>query len=99
MMYATLPLFLLLTPILAAPQRAPRQPDPLRIPLVAHHTRQNHPELEVRQEWLRSKGRGMRRKYVRHLDEEGQALVQRDREEEYAELRRRERKRANGQIT
>jgi len=97
-MHATLPFLLFLaTQILAAPppRLDTRQPDLLRIPLVAHTSRQLNPELEVRQEWLRSQGRGIRRKYARHLGDEGRELLERDNQE----MRRREMKRSTGEVT
>lgn len=99
-MHTTLPFLLFLASALAAPppQLGVRQPDPMRIPLVAHDKRQNHPELEVRQEWLKSQGRGMRRKYARHLGDEGRHLLQRDQEERNNEARRREMKRSSGTV-
>ena len=95
-MHATLPFLLFLTQIIAAPQLGIRRPDPLRIPLVSHTERQNHPDLEVRQEWLKAQGRGMRRKYARHLGDEGMELLRRDRVDD---ARRRQVKRSSGQLT
>jgi hypothetical protein len=98
-----LTLITLLLPSLAlaipSPAPAPFPPqinNPLRIPLKAHHfARQYHPDLPVRQEWLKSEGRGIRRKYARHLGEEGVALVKREQEEVAGRLA----KRASGNAT
>ncbi len=41
----------------------------------------------------------MRRKYARHLGEEGQALVKRDEEERDKDMRRRGMKRSTGEVS
>ena len=97
-MHATFALLLLLTPILAAPRIGLRRPEPVRVPLTAHETRQYHPDLEVRQEWLRSQARGMRRKYARHLGDDGLELLKRDELERDETLRRRGLKRSTGEV-
>lgn len=74
-------------------------PEPaLRIPLKHLTSRQHHPDLEVRQAWLKDQARGMRRKYARHLDADGQELLRRDQDE--VELEKRElHKRATGNVS
>jgi hypothetical protein len=75
------------------------EPEPaLRIPLKHLTSRQHHPDLEVRQAWLKDQGRGMRRKYAKHLDEDAQELLRRDQDE--VELEKRELyKRATGNVS
>ena len=97
-MHAILPLLLLLTPIFAAPHNDVRRSAPLRIPLVAHHKRQYHPDLAVRQDWLKSQGRGIRRKYAKHLGARGQDLLILDRERQSEEMRKRMDKRSTGEV-
>jgi len=62
---------------------------PVKIPLNIHDKRQYSDDLEVRQEWLRQQGQGLRRKYAGRLGEAGQALVKREWEEERARLSKR----------
>lgn len=70
---------------------------PFHVPL--QHTdankRQNHPELEVRQEWLAGQARGMRKKYEKHIHEREKEIVRRDEIMQQAEMR----KRATGTVT
>ncbi|ORY24226.1 endopeptidase, partial [Naematelia encephala] len=63
-----------------------------RIPLIHHTSRQYHPDLAVRQDWLKSQARGLRSKYAAHLGERGTELYERD----HAELLR---KRATGTVS
>jgi hypothetical protein len=101
---ALLPFLLpLLTPTAAAPATSPdSQLEPrlntLRIPLIANHKRQHHPDLDVRQAWLKSEGRNMRRKYERHLNDEGKELVRKDLQDQRDEIRRRGMKRQTGRV-
>jgi len=44
----------------------------------AYHARQHHPDLEIRQAWLKNEARNLRRKYSSLLDERGQDLLKRD---------------------
>ncbi|KAJ9126646.1 hypothetical protein QFC24_001675 [Naganishia onofrii] len=67
----------------AAPSPQPTAP-PIRgpsLPLIhnhAYHSRRTHPDLEVRQEWLRSEALNLKRKYARHLPQDEVAQMKRD---------------------
>lgn len=67
----------------AAPAPEPTMP-PIRgpsLPLIhnhAYHARRTHPDLEVRQEWLRSEALNLKRKYASHLPAEEVAQMKRD---------------------
>ncbi|KAK4689362.1 hypothetical protein P7C73_g734, partial [Tremellales sp. Uapishka_1] len=95
-----LPLLLALLPstVLGSPTPAGRSTNNLRIPIIANHARQHHPDLEVRKAWLKGEARTLRKKYEARLGQRGQALVRRDREEEASEMRRRQLKRATGGV-
>ena len=67
----------------------------VKIPLNIHDTRQYSDDLETKQEWLRQQSQGLRQKYGGRLDEAGQALARREREEEMVRLS----KRASGTST
>jgi len=99
-----LPLLAIATPSPdAAPAPAPAADvesryNPFRIPVVhtENQARQNHPDLQVRQEWLKNAASGLRKKYEAHLDERGQEMVKRDRMIRREEERRV--KRATGSV-
>lgn len=80
------------SPIVSAATESGSQ---LRVPLNIHDKRQYSDDLDVRQEWLRQQGQGLRRKYASRLGAAGQALVRRDMEEERVRLS----KRASGTAT
>jgi hypothetical protein len=44
----------------------------------AYHARRSHPDLEIRQAWLKNEARNLRRKYSGLLDERGGELLSRD---------------------
>ncbi|KAI5454915.1 hypothetical protein NCC49_002191 [Naganishia albida] len=79
----------------AAPAPEPTMP-PIRgpsIPLIhnhAYHARRTHPDLEVRQQWLRSEALNLKRKYARHLPEEDLAVLKRDVAQEQLGLAKRQ---------
>jgi hypothetical protein len=86
----------------ATPNPAPELEErynPFRIPVVHtdNQARQNHPDLEVRQQWLKNAARGLRKKYETHLGERGQELLRRDRIMKRDEERRSS-KRATGTV-
>lgn len=72
------------TPSSASPalgRAAPPIEDRAAIPLNHNHAfyaRQNNPDLEIRQAWLKNEARNLRRKYSNLLDERGEELLQRD---------------------
>jgi hypothetical protein len=66
-----------------------RQPS---IPLIhnrAFHTRQNHPDLAVRQQWLREQARALKRRYIDHLSDEERSIIEREWREEEEGLQKR----------
>lgn len=63
-----------------------RDVDRIRIPLNIHDKRQYSDDLEVRQEWLKQQGKGLRRKYVDRLNSEGKRQLERDAEDDEREL-------------
>lgn len=94
-MLTSLPLSLLLLPIaFSAPSGkiGVRSPEPLRIPLTAHASRQYHPDLEVRSDWLKDQAKALKNKYKQHLTPESRALVEREQVED------RLRKRTEGSV-
>lgn len=97
-----LPLLSLATIPLALATPAPPTPrEPLTVPLSAHPSRQYHPDLAVRSDWLATQGENLRSKYAAHLTPAGQAQVKRDkvaREIRRRELERSLRRRATGTV-
>jgi hypothetical protein len=79
----------------AAPAPEPTMP-PIRgpsIPLIhnhAYHARRTHPDLEIRQQWLRSEARNLKQKYARHLPDEELAVLKRDLKSEQLGLAKRQ---------
>ncbi|ORX39291.1 hypothetical protein BD324DRAFT_323189 [Kockovaella imperatae] len=108
-MYTYVPLSLLLLPALpalAAPPlgvRAPSSaqqlssrsptPEPYRMPLKAHRTRQFSSDLSDRQNWLKAQAANAKTKYRQHLSPEA-----RDKHDEDLARRKME-KRATGSVT
>jgi len=87
----------------ASPAPAPRVQHSGRsdIPLNHNHayqSRRTHPDLEVRQTWLKNEARNFRRKYASHLDERGQALLERDEEDLAAMKRSLHKRQSEGQL-
>ncbi len=57
------------------------------IPLIhnqAFHSRQHHPDLEVRQQWLKEQSRALKRRYISQLHDEERSIVEREWEDEKA---------------
>lgn len=89
----------------SAAAAAEKRDGPTRIPLHHLTSRQHSDDLEVRQQWLKDQARGLRSKYSKYLDADGQAQVKRDLQEIEHERAKRELggnsrfgKRANGTV-